>query len=188
MEAAPTAGADADQRAPIGVDRALAEFRNLGVKGSFGLALPIGPNGAYVANYRPMQVENTRTIYFDQYTGKVLGDVHFRDWYAGGKAIEWGTGVHMGREYGPLNRFVMLAGCIGMVLLAISSFTMWWKRRPQGKLGLPAAPEDPRIARGLLGVMIPVGVVFPLVGLSMIVALALEFVFQAVRRPALAQA
>jgi uncharacterized iron-regulated membrane protein len=185
MEAAPTADAHADHRTPMGVDRALAEFRDLGVKGSFGLALPIGPKGAYVANYRPMKVENTRTIYLDQYTGKVLGDVRFHDWYAGGKAIEWGTGVHMGREYGPLNRFIMLAGCIGMVLLAVSSFIMWWKRRPQGKLGLPPAPDDPRVARALLGVMIPVAVVFPLVGLSMVIALTLEFVFRAVSRPAL---
>jgi uncharacterized iron-regulated membrane protein len=188
MEAAPTTNADTDTRTPIGIDRALAEFRKLGIRGSFGLALPVGPKGAYVANYRAMRVEDTRTVYLDQYTGKVLGDVRYGDWYAGGKTIEWGTGVHMGREYGPLNRFVMLAGCIGMVLLAISSFTMWWKRRPKGKLGLPAAPEDPRIARGLLGVMIPVGVVFPLVGLSMIVALILEFLYQALRRPALVQA
>jgi len=65
---------------------------------------------------------------------------------------------------------------------------MWWKRRPQGKLGLPAAPDDPRIARALLGVMIPVGLVFPLVGLSMIVALAVELLFQAVRRPSWVEA
>jgi uncharacterized iron-regulated membrane protein len=188
MEAAPTTHTDADPRTPIGVDRALAAFRKMGVEGSFGLALPMGPKGAYVANYRPMKVENTRTIYLDQYTGKVLGDVRYRDWFAGGKAIEWGTGVHMGREYGAVNRYVMLAGCIGMVLLAISSFTMWWKRRPQGKLGLPAAPDDPRIARALLGVMIPVGLVFPLVGLSMIVALALELLFQVVRRPSWVEA
>jgi uncharacterized iron-regulated membrane protein len=36
--------------------------------------------------------------------------------------------------------------------------------------------------------MIPVGLVFPLVGLSMIVALAVELLFQAVRRPSWVEA
>ncbi len=162
---------------PIGIDTALDQFHRMGLTGDFGIVLPIGPKGAYVANFRPLRVEDTRTLYLDQYTGKVLGDVRYADWYAGGKTIEWGTGVHMGREYGALNRYVMLAGCIGLVLLAVSSFTMWWKRRPKGRIGLPAAPADPRMARGLLGIMIPIGIVFPLVGASMIAAALVEWLY-----------
>jgi uncharacterized iron-regulated membrane protein len=167
--------------APIGVDKALAEFRDLGVKGGFDLALPIGQAGIYVANFRPLKVRDTRTVYLDQYSGKVLGDVSFRDWYPGGKAIEWGSSVHQGREYRPLNRYVMLTGVISIIVLAVSSFTMWWKRRPRGSIGFPAAPANPRLARGLLGIMIPVGIFFPLVGASMIAALLIELLYRGIR-------
>jgi uncharacterized iron-regulated membrane protein len=183
MEAMPTMTAPAAVQNPIGIDKALDQFHRLGLTGDFGVVLPIGPKSAYVANFRPAHVENTRTVYLDQYSGKVLGDVRYGDWYAGGKTIEWGTAVHMGREYGAINRAIMLAGCLGVVLLAGSSFTMWWKRRPSGRIGLPAAPADPRVARGLLGIMIPVGIVFPLVGASMVAAAILEFLYVRIVRP-----
>jgi uncharacterized iron-regulated membrane protein len=172
----------------IGIDRALAEFRALGVRGSFGLALPIGPKSAYVANYRTDRVEDTRTIYLDPYTGKVLGDIRFRDYHLPGKAIQWATAVHMGQEFGPLNRGVMLAGCLGVVFLAVSSFTMWWKRRPAGAIGIPGLPDDPRLARGLLGIMIPMGLLFPLLGASMLIGLAIEFASAHLARTRVSQA
>jgi uncharacterized iron-regulated membrane protein len=178
MEAAPVGTSKTDMRKPIGVDAALARFRSLGLTSYFDLALPIGPAGIYVANFRPLKLEDTRTIYLDQYTGKLLGDISFRDWYVGGKVIEWSTAVHQGREYGDLNRYLMLAGCAAVVLLAISSLTMWWKRRPSGQWGLPQAPADPGVARGLLAFMIPIGVIFPLVGLSMVVAGLIEVAYR----------
>jgi uncharacterized iron-regulated membrane protein len=58
---------------------------------------------------------------------------------------------------------------------------MWWKRRPRGSFGLPAAPADPSVARGLLGIMIPVGIFFPLVGASMIAALLIELSYSLIR-------
>jgi len=183
MEAMPDMPGMATAPTPIGIDKALAEFRALGLKGSFGLVLPVGPKSAYVANYRPMKVRQTRTIYLDQYSGKVLGDVRFKDWYPGGKAIEWGTSVHQGREYAPVNRYIMLAGCVGILLLAVSSLTMWWKRRPKGKLGLPAAPADPRVAKVVLAIMLVVGVVFPLVGLSLVLALLADWIYGRLKAP-----
>ena len=51
---------------------------------------------------------------------------------------------------------------------------MWWKRRPRGSLGAPPLPDDPRLVRGLLAVMVAAGIAFPLTGLSLLVALALD--------------
>jgi uncharacterized iron-regulated membrane protein len=51
---------------------------------------------------------------------------------------------------------------------------MWWKRRPERGLGTPPAPQD---ARSVRAVAIPVGVaglVFPMVGASLLAALAVE--------------
>jgi uncharacterized iron-regulated membrane protein len=176
---------DMGGRPAIGVDRAVAAFDRLGVQRPYSLALPDGPQGAYVADYRPDRVEHSRTVYLDQYDGRVLGDVGFRQWGAGAKAIEWGIAVHQGQEYGPLNRYLMLAGCVGIVLLAVSAAVMWWKRRPKGALGAPPRPVDRRAARVLVGVMAAVGLIYPLVGASLIVALIVDrLAFRAEARPA----
>ena len=119
-------------------------------------------------------MEDTRVVYLDQYSGRVLGDVRFKDWGPAAKAIEWGIAVHQGQEYGPLNRYLMLAGCVSIVLLAVTSVTMWWKRRPKGSLGMPPAPADPRAARSLLAIVVVVGMIYPLVGATLVLALAID--------------
>jgi len=168
--------------APISVDQAAAIFRSRGLAPSASIALPDGPKGAYTATWRPDRVEDTRVIYLDQYSGKVLGDVGFKDWGPAAKAIEWGIAVHQGQEYGPLNRFLMLAGCIAIVLLAVSAVAMWWKRRPKGSLGLPPPPTDPRAVRGLAVVVAIVGVIYPLVGVTFVGAIAMDRLANRVRR------
>jgi len=173
---------DAVGMSPIGVDRAAAIFYRLGLDPAASIDLPDGPGGAYVATWRPDRVEDTRVVYLDQYSGKVLGDVGFKDWGPAAKAIEWGIAVHQGQEYGPLNRYLMLAGCIAVVLLAVSAVTMWWKRRPAGSLGLPPAPADPRAMRGLIAIMIGVGIVYPLVGASLVVAFLIDRAIWLARR------
>jgi uncharacterized iron-regulated membrane protein len=155
-------------------DEAWRIFRRLGVKRGASLTLPDGPRGAYVATWRPDRVEDTRVVYLDPYTGRVLGDVGFKDWGPAAKAIEWGIAVHQGQEYGPLNRYVMLAGCGAIVLLAVSAVAMWWKRRPSGALGVPPAPANAASARGLILIAVAFGVLYPLVGATLVAAFLID--------------
>jgi uncharacterized iron-regulated membrane protein len=171
MEKSPApASMGAPGGAPITPDRAAAIFRSLGVNPAASLDLPDGPRGAYVASWRPDRVEGTRVVYLDQYSGRLLGDVGFKDWGPAAKAIEWGIAVHQGQEYGPLNRLVMLSGCIAVLLLAASAVTMWWKRRPRGSLGVPPLPARPGATRGLVVVVALFGAIYPLLGATLIAA------------------
>lgn len=156
------------------LETAIRTFDADDLRRPYTVTLPDGPTGAYAADYRPDRVEDSRTIYLDRYSGRKLGDVGFAQWGPAAQAIEWGIAVHQGQEYGPLNRYLMLAGCVAIVLLAASAVVMWWKRRPSGRLGLPPAPEDRRVAAGVLGVVAVVGAVYPLVGASLLAGLGVE--------------
>jgi len=173
MRAAPMS-TDAAGAAPIGLDRAAQIFRGLGMSAAASLTPPQGPKEGYMAAWRPDHVEDTRVVYLDQYSGKVLGDVRFKDWGPSAKAIEWGVAVHQGQEYGPLNRYLMLAGCIAIVMMAVGAVVMWWKRRPQGKLSVPPIPAVPGAGRGLVIIVVGVGLIYPLVGASLIAATILN--------------
>jgi uncharacterized iron-regulated membrane protein len=175
LEKAPQpASAPAAGRAAISVDAAVAALDRLGLKRPYSLALPDGPDGAYVGDYRPDRVEESRTVYIDQYSGRVLKDVGFKDWGPAAKAIEWGVAVHQGEEYGPANRYLMLAGCLAIVLLSVSSVVMWWKRRPAGRLAVPPAPADRRGYLGLAAIVAPLAILYPLVGASILIGLVLD--------------
>jgi uncharacterized iron-regulated membrane protein len=172
----------ASERSQIGVDEAVRLASLAGLKRPFSLSLPFGPKGAWVASYVPDKAEDVRTLYFDQYDGHLLGDVRFGDYGPAAKAISWGIAVHQGQQFGGVNRALMLAGCIALVMLALSSIVMWLKRRPAGGLGIPPPPTDCGAARGVLIVVIVAGIVFPLVGLSLIAAFCLEGAIGLVRR------
>jgi uncharacterized iron-regulated membrane protein len=164
---------------PIDVDRAAAIFGQLGLDPGASITLPEGDKGAYVGTWRPDRVQDSRVVYLDQYTGGVLGDVRFKDWGFVGKGIEWGIAVHQGQEYGAFNRYLMLAGCVAILVMAVAAVTMWWKRRPAGSWGMPPAPKQRRATRSLLAIMAAVGAIFPLVGASLLVVLGIEVVVRA---------
>jgi uncharacterized iron-regulated membrane protein len=166
----------------LSVAAAVARFDRLGLHRPYSVALPDGPEGAFVADYRPDRIQDSRTVYLDQYTGRVLADVGFKDWGVGAKAIEWGISVHQGQQYGAVNRYVMLAGCLALVLLAVSAEVMWWKRRPRGRLGVPPAPPTRGAYLGVLAIVLPLAALFPLVGATLIIALGLEFGLRQLRR------
>lgn len=171
---------------PIGLDRAVETFDRLGLHRGYTVAIPSKPTGVYSGTVYPDDVAQQRVIHLDQYSGKPLIDMSFADFGLGAKWLEWGISVHMGQEFGFVTQLVLLAACLGIVLLAVSAGVMWWKRRPAGSLGVPPLPEDPKAFRGLIAILAVGGILFPLVGVSLLVMLALDWAGTRVLRPRLA--
>jgi len=82
----------------------------------------------------------------------------------------------MGQECGVANQIVMLAACFAIVLLCVSALVMWWKRRPQGSLGVPPLPAEKATLRVVVALLAIGGLIFPLVGLSLIVMVMIDAV------------
>ncbi|WP_371347081.1 PepSY-associated TM helix domain-containing protein [Ancylobacter sp. IITR112] len=169
---------------PIGIDAAVAAVEKLGISPGYTLSLPTSPTGVYSASIYPDDLDKQRVIHLDQYSGKPLIDMTYADYGPAGKALEWGINFHMGQEYGLANQLFLLAICLAIILMAVSAGVMWWKRRPAGSLGVPPAPTSAGVMWGLIAIMAVVGVIFPLVGASLVVMVALDLVF-ARRRPKL---
>lgn len=174
-ESSPTSGQ------PMGIDRAAATFDRLGVAPGYALSLPGSPTGVYSAAVYPDDLSKQRVVHLDQYSGKPLLDMSYADYGPAAKAMEWGINVHMGQEFGLANQLLMLAVCLAILLMSVSAGMMWWKRRPKGSLGIPPAPSDPSVMRGLIALMAVVGLIFPLVGASLLAMVLLDLAFA--RRP-----
>lgn len=167
-------GAQAARAAPLGLNAAVQRFESLGLLPGFSLRLPRDEQGVYTALQGTDQVALRRVLHLDQYSGQVLVDAGYADYGPAAKATEWGISVHQGREFGLANQLLMLAGCIAIVLLAGTSVVMWWKRRPAGGLSAPKRLPDDRVVRGAVGIAVLLGIVFPLLGASMLIALLLD--------------
>jgi uncharacterized iron-regulated membrane protein len=167
---------------PIGLDSAVAIFDRLGMAPGYAISLPGGPTGVYSALAYPDDLSLQRVVHLDQYTGKPLIDMSYADYGPLGKALEWGVNVHMGQEFGVANQILMLLVCVAIVLLSVSAGVMCWKRRPSRSLGVPPLPADRRILRGVLVILMIGGVLFPLVGISLIVMAVLDYLLVAGRR------
>jgi uncharacterized iron-regulated membrane protein len=158
----------------IGLDAAVATFDQLGLTRGYAVNLPSGPGGVYTGSVYPKDMARQRVIHLDQYSGKPLIDMSYADYGPLGKALEWGINVHMGQEFGLANQLVMLAACFAIVLLCVSALVMWWKRRPQGSLGVPPLPAEKATLRVVVALLAVGGLVFPLVGASLIAMLIID--------------
>ena len=102
-------------------------------------------------------------------TGKVLADVRWQDYSPVARATELGVMLHEGKMFGALNQIIILLVCLMILLGSVSGLVMWWKRRPDGGLGVPPLRHDLPRWKAAVAVMLVLGVMFPLVGVSMVV-------------------
>ena len=158
---------------PVGVDRVAQVVAAQGMAAPYRLNLPRDSSGTYIVFSYPDQPEGQRTLYVDQYSGEVLDDVRFADYGIAAKAVELGVQLHMGNYFGRLNQIVMLVPCLGIIVLALTGPYMWWRRRPNGRLGAPKVLVVPSL-RTLAILVLGMGLVFPLAGASLLICLLVD--------------
>lgn len=160
---------------PISIEQVMKIAEAKKVHPGYAITFPEGEKGVYTVSVSPDQPEDQATLHLDQYSGKVLADLRFKDYGPLAKAISIGIALHEGHYFGFWNQLLCLLTCVGLIGIAVSGLIMWWKRRPQGKLGAPTLPKNFKMMRGLGVMIIALGILFPLVGISLLVALLLDF-------------
>ena len=101
---------------------------------------------------------------------KDCGDRHLIDRITG-----TGIAAHEGQLFGWPNQLLGLITAAGLVLLAVSSVTMWWRRRESGELGAPAPAGRPHFSLGIFILIVVFGIYLPLFGASLIAVLLVEW-------------
>ncbi|MFN3374324.1 MAG: PepSY-associated TM helix domain-containing protein [Chloroflexus sp.] len=159
---------------PVTIDSVVAFWQAVGVPAGFSVTQPSSPEGVYTITIFADQPTNSRTIHIDQYSGRVLADIGWEQYGLVPKLVETGIAVHEGRLFGFWNQLLMLFAALTVILLSITGPVMWWRRRPKGRLGAPAMPQLP-LMRGLLILIIVLGALFPLAGLSFALVVVLDW-------------
>ncbi|MFJ4375946.1 PepSY-associated TM helix domain-containing protein [Pseudomonas japonica] len=148
-----------------------------GVEPGYSITLPKTGSGVFTIAVFADDPRNDATLHVDQYTGKVLVDVRWQDYSTVARATELGVMLHEGKVFGVVNQLLILLICLMVLLGSVSGLVMWWKRRPEGGLGVPPLRHDLPRWKTATVVMLVLGVAFPLVGVSMLVVWLLDRVF-----------
>jgi uncharacterized iron-regulated membrane protein len=136
--------------------------------GGVRIFYPGDDKGVFMLNYVPDKAEGQRTIYVDPGTGRIIGNIGWSDYSPVAKAVEWGVETHMGRQYGLANQIANLLVCLALIGGVVAGLTLWWKRRPAGRLAAPQLVRGDRMPGGVKAMIVMIAILFPLVAVSMI--------------------
>jgi uncharacterized iron-regulated membrane protein len=157
------------------VDRIVATLRPLDLLAPVVIEPPASSTGDWAAKSmtpnRPRRVD----LVIDGTTGKIKERTDFNDRHLIDRITGTGIAAHEGQLFGWPNQLVGLVTAAGLILLTVSSVSMWWRRREPGGLGAPAPAASPRFSLGLCALVALFGVYLPLFGASLIAVLFVEW-------------
>lgn len=110
----------------------------------------------------------------DGVTGRILARTPFAQRHWIDRAIGYGIAAHEGALFGLVNQILGTLTALFLMILTVSGAVMWWRRRPAGVLGAPPRLFRPRLATGLVGAIVGLGICLPLFGATLVCVLLLE--------------
>lgn len=184
------AAAEGVDVAPIDDVLAVAQGVNVNV-GAIEIRPPSADGQAWVVEeiqrWYPTEVDG---VAVDGATLEVVSRVDFADYGLVAKLARWGIDIHMGQMFGLANQIAMAVFALGIAVLVVLGYRMWWTRSPYARRP-GTAPADGALAVapwwGLLvvgAVGLVVGLLLPLVGWTLVAFVVVDGVLVAARRRA----
>lgn len=113
-------------------------------------------------------------VWLDPMTAEPAARRAYSDRHIIDQVVGYGIAAHEGQLFGLANQLLMLVTALGLVMLCVSAFIMWRRRAPDGVLGAPPAIPNSRIGWGLAAIIVICGVLFPVLGVSLVAVALLE--------------
>ena len=113
----------------------------------------------------------------DPMSGEVINQQNFSSRHVIDRAIGIGVAAHEGQLFGWFNQLLGLLTACGLILMTVAGFILWRKRAPEGVLGAPPVAPDARLGKGFVAIILLSAILLPLLGISLIIIAALEFLF-----------
>jgi uncharacterized iron-regulated membrane protein len=160
---------------PLGpLDLLVPRAQALRLAGPVEISPPTGHDALWTvksnAENRPLRTD----IVMDRTTGAIVSRKDFDQRPFIDRVIGIGVAAHEGVLFGAVNQLLSLMTVLGLITLSLSSVVLWWRRRPGGVLGAPVPQGAIRHSWLLVGLVVLLGFVVPLFGISLALVVALE--------------
>ncbi|MGW5456663.1 PepSY-associated TM helix domain-containing protein [Nocardia sp. NPDC003979] len=171
-----TTAAPADQHLRIAqLDRVYEVARANGITQAAEITVPAESDAAFgVKELRKPGTYTIDSVAVDG-NGTVTDRLAYADWPLMAKLTNWGIAFHMGLLFGLVNQLLLLAIMLGLVVMIVLGYRMWWQRRPTRAGSLPMPPRRGVLRKTSLWITVPlvaaavvIGWFVPLLGLSLL--------------------
>ncbi|MFJ8646513.1 PepSY-associated TM helix domain-containing protein [Streptomyces sp. NPDC093546] len=175
----PQAPAGAD----VGIDKAVEAAAAQGVTGRIAVTLPADGKGYVVKETDTQFPAHLDSVAVDPADGRIMDELRFSDYPLFAKLTRIGIDAHMGVFLGLPNQLALAALMVGLILLILWGYRMWWLRRPTKERTLSFGRPVPRGAwrKVAATLLLPlaagtalVGWFVPMLGISLLAFLVLD--------------
>ncbi|WP_399934325.1 PepSY-associated TM helix domain-containing protein [Streptomyces kanamyceticus] len=166
----------------VGLDAVLKSARGQGLSDPVEIVPPADAVSAYVVKQvQRSWPEKQDSVAVDPANGEVTEVLRFDDYPVLAKLTRWGIDAHAGSLFGVANQIALAALALGLILLIVWGYRMWWQRGRGTSFGRPMARGAWRDVPAYLLVPLMVAVAVlgyfvPLLGIPLVAFLAVDVV------------
>lgn len=152
-----------------------------------GLAFPalVQPPGApqsfgrpplpdWVARSEAQDRTLVRSIRYDAASGAEVGRTGFADKHPIDRVIGYGIAWHEGALFGAINQAIGVLTALMLMVLAVSGFVLWRRRKPAGLLGAPPQPARAGRKAGVVAILLVMAALLPMLAASLCLLLLFD--------------
>lgn len=165
-------GLQSSPPSPASKPLSLDEFVRFGMEqhlpGHLVIEMPATPTGTVHVRNRLKQSMREVHYQLDLFTGKPVATTQWSDLPGSQKIVALGINLHEGQLFGRVTQILSTVLACVFMLMAGAAMTMWWKRRPQGRLDWPRLVPRITLPLGVKVATAVIGLVLPLAGLTFV--------------------
>lgn len=158
----------------ITLDSIVVKAQHLALPGTTTITFPKGPNGVYtVSNVYHKDLSKQQAFHFNPFSGELLLKQNWSEVGILMRARMWVMAFHQG-QFGNWNWWLMLFISFMLTFSTTAAIFSYFSKKKRGVWQLPNVPETFRVTVPIIILIICLGIVFPLFGLSALIIFGVE--------------
>lgn len=164
------------------LDQMVAIAKQQQLDGKVTIGLPKNEKAVFTVSNVAHDLEQQKVLHFDQYSGALIKSLQWSDVgaMAAGRSVV--MRLHQGQYFGLANWIIVLITSLLLAVASVAGLLSYLFRKPSSGWGIPKTPSNFVAGKFIIVMIIALGVLLPLFGLSVIVILALQFLWSLFNR------
>jgi|TARA_B110001469_G_scaffold12461_1_gene12509 uncharacterized iron-regulated membrane protein len=159
---------DNQELTPLSLDEVVKITQSNNLDGVISIKFPSSAQGVFTIANRSLLLRDQHVIHINQYSGDTVKSLQWDDVGFLMDLRQVFMRLHQG-EYGKANWAVLLVVALSFIITTVAGLVSYLMRKPQGNWGVPTLPSGFNVDKLLLVLIIFLGGLFPMFGISLII-------------------